>query len=418
MAALQETDNSKKSKGSLLWNLPTEIVIKIMRNSQNFSCLWSLINASSRFESIFRAVAWETVEEVMTKTTPVCTQALMRIVVNTRTAPDLFTGVSDVVSYMSRKKPIGPLLQGLSPQVLHDFVELAHTIHGVAHVCLEFYLEKLMTMKPQRIDDCDLEDNDKIQNMLYSERQSPGRPFQPKESGPPTYLEEQIVVRVLWRLQTFLNIKAASRTGRLAHWSEKEYNQLEMIDIPEMPRLFHESTCRWKWQCEMEQILSVLDFINEVAGDQYGQMENVLAHFLKCPPAVVYDRGFRLPSFSQSDPMLEKVNGLEKLSDIDNQIERRPMGWIFYYVMTTNKYRPINHASFKPYRKFGFALWHTGRMEELGFIAPKSELHGLLGSHEHWFIWRSILTPEEDAERRGMAIYWHMQERKERTIPF
>ncbi|EEA18611.1 hypothetical protein PMAA_008990 [Talaromyces marneffei ATCC 18224] len=175
-----------------LWNLPTEIVIQMMKHSANLSCLWSLINVSSRFKLILMTHAWDIIENVITKTTPSCIRALMRIVIATRTSPDLFIGVSDVAAYLLKRKVITRdtdkvsdrlMLQNKSPQVLHDFVKLAHTIHGVAHACLDLYMER---------------NYQTILKMLYSERQSPGRPFQPKEFGPRTYLEEQIVIRAIW----------------------------------------------------------------------------------------------------------------------------------------------------------------------------------------------------------------------------
>lgn len=269
---------------SALWNLPIEIVIDIMKHSTNLTCLWSLVNASSRFKLIFMVHAWDIVENVMTKSMPACTQALMKIVLATRASPDLFIGISNVAGHMSerevivgvgdkdsnkpREKSLGRVLQNMSPQVLYDFVKLAHTIHGVAHACLDFYIEKSLSAKPQRIDDADLQDYKSIQRMLYSERQSPGQPFQPKDFGPPTYLEEQIVIRALWQLQLFLNMKTALRMGALDHWSEEDLNQLRTVaDIPEMARLSRDLGCKMDCSCKVEQILSVVDFIQEITED-------------------------------------------------------------------------------------------------------------------------------------------------------
>ncbi|KAL3703656.1 hypothetical protein TMatcc_010845 [Talaromyces marneffei ATCC 18224] len=140
-----------------LWNLPTEIVIQMMKHSANLSCLWSLINVSSRFKLILMTHAWDIIENVITKTTPSCIRALMRIVIATRTSPDLFIGVSDVAAYLLKRKVITRdtdkvsdrlMLQNKSPQVLHDFVKLAHTIHGVAHACLDLYMERVLRAKP------------------------------------------------------------------------------------------------------------------------------------------------------------------------------------------------------------------------------------------------------------------------------
>lgn len=68
--------------------------------------------------------------------------------------------------------------------------------------------------------------------------------------------------------------------------------------------------------------------------------------------------------------------------------------------MTRNNMPPLKPVSFEPWRRLGFALWQTERMVELGFLGSKDSTYGLRDSEELWFIWRSILTPEEDAERR------------------
>jgi hypothetical protein len=400
-----------------LWNLPTEIVIDIMKHSTNLTRLWSLVNASSRFELIFMAHAWDIVENVMTKSIPACTQALMKIVLATRVSPDLFIGISDVAGYMSkrevivgvgdkdsnkpREKSLGPMPQSMSPQVLYDFVKLAHTIHGVAHACLDFYIEKSLSAKPQRIGDADLQDYKSIQRMLYSECQSPGQPFQPKNFGPPTYLEEQIVIRALWQLQLFLNMKTALRMGALDHWSEEDLNQLRtVVDIPEMTRLSRDLRCKTNCLCKVEQILSVVDFVQEITEDQHSPIEDVLTRFLHHPPSAVCNKAYHILCSLKPYPFFGKVGERNTLRDVDSMIERRTKGCVFYRMMTRNNRVPIEPVSFKPWRRLGFALWQTDRMVELGFLGPKESAYGLVNSEELWFIWRSILTPEEDAERR------------------
>ena len=334
-----------------LWNLPTEIVIEMMKHSPNLSCLWSLINASSRFKLIFMTHAWRIVENVMTKTTPGCTQAFMKMVIATRTSPDLFIGINDVAGYTSkrkviigvgdkvsdrpREKSLGLMLQNMSPQALHDFVKLAHTIHGVAHACLDFYIERSLSAKPQRIDVSDLQDYKRLMSMLYSERQSPGRPFQPKEFGPPTYLEEQIVIRAIWQLQLFLDMKTSFRTGTLAHWSEEDRNHLKtMADIPEMARLSRDLGCKMHCPCKMEQILSVVDFVQEITEDQHSPIEDVLTRFLHCPPLAVRTKAYNLPCSPKPYPFFNKTGERETLIDVDSMIERRTMGCRYYQLMT------------------------------------------------------------------------------------
>jgi hypothetical protein len=361
------------------------------------------------------AHAWDIIENVMIKITPGCTQALMKIVIAIRTSPDLFIGISDVASYILKREVIvgvrdkvsdkpreksGLMLQNMSPQVLYDFVKLAHIIHGVARACLDFYIDKSLSAKPQRIDNADLKDYKSIQRVLYSERQSAGQPFQPKEFGLPTYLEEQIVMRAIWQLQLFLDMKTALRTGALDHWSEEDYNHLKtMADIPDIARLSRD-LYKVDCSCKVEQILSVVDFIQEITEDQHRPIEDILTRFLHHPPPAVRNKAYHLPCSPKPYPFLDKITKQETHRDVDFMIERTTKGFLFYKTMTRNNRIPLKPVSFKPWRRLGFALWQTERMVELGFLGPKDSAYGLANSEELWFIWRSVLTPEEDAERR------------------
>lgn len=405
MAALCSPEQG--GQGSLLSNLPTEIVIQIMKHSLNFSCLWALVKASSRFSSILMAFAWEIVEEVMIKTTPLCTQVLMKIALITRTSPDIFTGVDEVCEYATERKQLKSFPhQQMSPQVLREFVQLAHNIHAVAHACLDFYLEKLKYLKPQRIPDIDVENRERMLSVLYSEHPLPGQPFQPNlDFGPPTYLEEQRTVRQLWQFQAFLDLKAAGRTHALAHWPERDHN---ILAKPIVVRLIF--TVYEKYQIE-----PVFEFVNEMTVGQSSQPENApnnpekgllreeaLAHFLRCPPVSIYNRGYHLSCSPKPGPILEEV--LERLVDIDTKIKESPGGWRFYFNMIANRRdsSPLKGGLFKPWSKFGFEFWDDDRMVDLGFLEPRHLRYGSNSCSEaYWFVWRSILTPEEDAVRRS-----------------
>lgn len=362
------------------------------------------MNAFSRFNSIFVMAAWEIVQELMIKT-PLCTQPLIKIVLTIRQSPDMFVDYADIRKYMSGEKKFGSSQQAMAPHVLRDFVEATHIIHAVAHACLEFYVEKSMTVKPQRMNDSDLKDLTSRQNALFSELQTPGQPFQPKEFGPPSYFEEKIMTRVLWRLQIVLDLKVARRRGALAHWQEEDRDYVETKAISDQSR--PGTTVQ-----QNEQLLSVIDYVNEITGGQYGQPENALVRFMHQPPVAIYQRGYHLPCLPKPGPILRKLPfGLEILADSDTEIEHTPRGWVYYVIMSRNqKYSPVKHVSFEPYRKFGFAFWEADRMVELGFLGAKEYGYEIGGSPEIQFIWRSILTPEEDAERvspaRGRHLFW------------
>jgi hypothetical protein len=352
-------------------------------------------------------VAREVVEYVMTETIPFRIRNHMRIVLLIRTSPKSLLDIGNVAKYMSEEIILEPLQQKTSPQVLHDFVELAHTLHSVAHACLDFYIEKTKTMKPQCLSDSEVEKIYKAWSIPRYNRFDglQGQPYQPEYFGPSSYLEEQTAIRILWRLQIFLDLKAACSIGTLAHWTEGDLNRLQAMAMPEFLRLFRvPGRGLGRPSYEQEQFLTVLDFVNETIGEQPSEIEDGLARFLHRPPAAVYNRGYHLPCLPKPGPTLERMSGRDVLVDIDSEIGRAQMGWRFHTIMTTDVTKsPLLHFSFNPYRKFGFAFWQDERMADLGFLEPRSERWGIMNPYKLYFTWRSVLTPDELADEVSNA---------------
>lgn len=158
----------------------------------------------------------------------------------------------------------------------------------------------------------------------------------------------------------------------------------------------HQTNC----PCKMEQMLSVVDFVRELTKDQHSPIEDVLTRFLHCPPLSVRNNAYHLPCSPKPYQFFSQFGSRKETRNVDYVIEDGTIGCRFYQLMTRNTRPPLKAVSFKPWRGLGFALWQTERMIELGFLGPRESAYGLVNSEEPWFIWRSILTPEEDAERR------------------
>jgi hypothetical protein len=385
-----------------LWHLPAELVVEIMKYAPDFSCLWSLVNASARFKSIFMMAARGIIEAVVADI-PACTQALMQVVVNARTTPG-FSDIGDVIKCISRETPCAPW-RHQRPQALHDIVELAHNIHAVAHACLDYYIEKTRHMKPQCLDNSDLETIYTSSSLLYSKHQSQSRSYQPRETGPPSFVEEQKMIRLLWRLQTFFALQAACSEGALAHWPEEDRTHLETTNLSDMFDLFHGPKCRWKLRLEIEQFLSVVDFVTETTG----ATKDSLTDFLRWPFMAIYNKGYHSHCAPRPVPKRITISGVEQYINVDNRIEEISMGWYLWERFIQDvRYSPLRNVPFKPYRRYGLAFWNPTRLKDLGILGMnRDELYGLRLPYKLklYFTWRSILTPEEDAE--GITISPH-----------
>ena len=65
---------------------------------------------------------------------------------------------------------------------------------------------------------------------------------------------------------------------------------------------------------------------------------------------------------------------------------------------------PLQHVSFEPYRRLGFAIWDTARLSRYGFLPPDDRFG-------HWWndcyaVWRSILSEDERAEVERVNERW------------
>lgn len=57
------------------------------------------------------------------------------------------------------------------------------------------------------------------------------------------------------------------------------------------------------------------------------------------------------------------------------------------------KFSPLQGMAFKPYRKFGFAIWDDKRMTDLGFAELGKWV--IMDTLKYYYAWYSVLTEEE-----------------------
>lgn len=93
-----------------------------------------------------------------------------------------------------------------------------------------------------------------VQSITYLQ----GNPYQPKFSGPASYLEDQKAVRRTWWLQIFLDLKVANSATSLAHWPEEDQSRLQrramldFLDIFPFP------------EYEQEQLITIVNFATKL----------------------------------------------------------------------------------------------------------------------------------------------------------
>ncbi|KAI0506842.1 hypothetical protein F5B22DRAFT_622257 [Xylaria bambusicola] len=354
-----------------LHQLPVELVVHIMKASPSLSALWSFINTSARLATIFDGCALEVTENVLRCTVPEQTQVLLYAVFQLRLSlhpPSLHAAreLREVnLSSLQDRLLATPITTSEIPR---SFVFLAHKIHVLAHECIEHYIRVCMTMNPSCLDD------PTFKGYWYLKlRQPKGRLYQPKDSGPPSWAEEQLVLLNMWRLQYYFDMKAACDVGQLG-WSTADQEELKSLDLPE----FYHMSPAGSGHYITEQLMTVYAYVH---GVRTPEQDATLP--LRLPSPNTRSR-FDLGCFPE--PKRNQPDGKALIIDF------RPDSWIFAWMMSRNlKTSPLCGFGPQHFRRFGFTLWEDSRMTDLGLLPPRSHFF----SYEYYFKWRSILSDEE-----------------------
>ncbi|KAI0099758.1 hypothetical protein GGR51DRAFT_534980 [Nemania sp. FL0031] len=346
--------------------LPVELILHIMKLSPSLSALWSLINTSGRLAAVFHGAALEIITAVLQSTVHDEIQVFIRAVIQLRSSafpPSLDIARQPAMLY----SPISPP-PAITPEILRRFLHLAHGIHVLARECIDHYIKVCVAMNPSCLDDPTWEG---FNNALPPHMNLPkGRPYEPKDSGPPVYAEEQLVVWNLWRVQYFYDIRVAHDTGRL-EWSLVEQDELLSMTLPEFYHLYNHLT--WGW----EQLMTVDAYVIQVRDREKAQPP----FRLPCPTAL---SRFDWPY--SPEPWADHPNAEQP------HPEFVPDGWIFAKLMShSRKYTPLYGFALSHFRKFGFALWRGRRMVDLGLMSDRTRQPDL----DYSFRWHSILSEEE-----------------------
>jgi hypothetical protein len=374
---------SRASSQDVFHRLPNELRLKIIKASPDLSSLASFIDASPTMSALFDTYSLEVFEAVMAATVPACIQSLMRAVLRVQVSSAwscYYHGVEEMRNLSLKSSPPLEVADTYPPELLRCFLVLAHRIHMLAHSCIDHYIQRSMAMTPSsliKLGPYGGAFGPPIIHFGYKRAES--RPYQLQTTGPPSWVEEQRVVKSFWRIQLFLELKLARKEDRLG-WTDKD---LEMLDSTTLTSFYN--IISW----ELDQILTVWEFIQEL-----GSREDIYSNSISRLPTPILGKPFNpdcalQPSldlkedyFQQGERYLDQASGSCRFQRF---MARDP------------KHSPLPGLPFEPYRKFGFAIWDDKRMTDLGFAAPQRK--ALLRTIEYYYVWYSVLTEEESVFR-------------------
>jgi hypothetical protein len=350
--------------------LPKEDLLDIIKLSSDLSCLWSIINASPTVAALFTKFGLEIVDAVVAATVPVHTQALMWALLRARAScyPSL-EEARKITSILPT--PMSPT-EIKDPKSLRYFVSLGHKIHVLAHACIDHYIQESLTLRPSTL--VEFPSDGSIEDRFEMAK---GHSYQPRNTGPPSWVEEQRAIKALWRIEFFSELNTARNT-KLSNWSKDDLEVFTTTSVTEFYTVE---------EFEVQQILTACEFVQlswgkgrSLGSIQLPAIATKDTFDLVCAPQLSF--GFREDRFQQVQQYLDKA----------------PMSWRFQRIMAHDyKSSPLPGMPFDPYRQFGFALWDDERMTGLGFA--EANRRAILKSTDYYFTWYSVLTKEGRRQR-------------------
>ncbi|KAH9220470.1 hypothetical protein DL95DRAFT_479112 [Leptodontidium sp. 2 PMI_412] len=293
--------------------------------------------------------------------------------------------------------------------VLREVLATNRKILRLTLDCLQYYLDKFQPLRPSRLADWTFRYKaifKDVKNFERPWRLNPAEvPYPVQAFESPSWIEQQRVIRALWRIGLFYEFKDAIGTSCIL-WPEKDISRAWTIglkyfyDVPmylpdgDGARLMEEDLCADSGPITFEDTLledelvrSVLDYLAE---DRDPMLESTYFQFKAAwePPLV---------------PPIQHERGWESLDTCHNS----PM-WRFFYLMSgpatqhkSDPMSPLQHVPFLPFRRLGLAIWCRLRLSRHGFLSDldrnTQELYDPNESMSLCAAWRSVLSAEERA---------------------
>jgi len=214
-------------------------------------------------------------------------------------------------------------------------------------------------------------------------RRPEAQSYQPKSSGPPSWVEEQRAARAFWRIQLFYDMINASDESRLS-WPDGTIAKLKESKVERLGYFIG----------ELQEIQTAMEYLQFPSDGRFKPMESSV---LELPwPSREVD-----VSWTASQPIFDDQRDDKWGEGINWLVWGGPAVHFAKGMLSKYVFSPVRGVTFDPYRRFGFAFWDFRRLFGLG-LEEDREKRGFLLSHDDgggiYYSWRSILSEEELAK--------------------
>ncbi|KAJ5586767.1 uncharacterized protein N7459_002532 [Penicillium hispanicum] len=260
-----------------------------------------------------------------------------------------------------------PIPRSTPSAVLYRLLELSTQLRQTAHACFHDWMARCRALKPER------RENQRAEfSHLYCHPRPRGVPITPVDIGPPSWLEEQRLIRAILRYHLFWELKAAVTTGILSA-------DRDNMDLA----LFAENDIQTFW-CGATSTP-----IPRLRADHGTQFKAVFAWLQQQRPIG--------PESLYCCPELTPLSAKQLQLPDDSQMSFVP-GYV--WMRKINKGRsPMRNLDRTIFQQLGFDFWDEERLVALGFMVPLNGKSTSPGSHRDeqdlWYRWSSILTESQ-----------------------
>lgn len=374
-----------------LLSLPPEILIPIMTHLPDLESLDSLIRAAPTAYRLFNEYGGNIYTQILNKSdglTHKYTLALIRIVslIVFGTLPpevhdlDSFKRLVRYETTPHRYKipewePV-PLIVSSETSIIILRRMLAIHRKIVCHTvcCLSYFLDKFRPLQPLHLLDKTFDfgyewDNNNGRIMVTPWQKRPvGISYPVRDVGPPSWIEEQRVLRICWRIELFYQLRFAVNTS-LISWPEsdvEELNSMDLVNMYDVPITYRQSGLIGQGEFEPDPVMEPYIY----------QQDKLLEHELIWSVLYYMQENRKTIDGSkflraERDWPLCTPKGEHDWAVVDNYTS---LTYQCFYHIGGHPWRhdfyamPLQHVSFKPFRHVGFAIWDKERMIAYGLL--------------------------------------------------
>ncbi|CZR65893.1 uncharacterized protein PAC_15793 [Phialocephala subalpina] len=395
-----------------LESLSPELLLPILTYLPDLDSLDSLLRASPAAYRVFDTQSATIFKTVLSSgSTHIYTCALIRIIALIRAnalPPTVYNLIDfkDLVRHETSPHRWRPSRWDHPPSswpsdlptiIVRELLATNRKVQRLTFGCLEYYLDQFKPLRPFHSAEFSFD------SMHYAEVAADCiGPWQDKpvgtvyyypvqDVGPPSWLEEQRIIRAFWRIQLSRDVNAAVDAASIV-WPEEggpaHLNGMSPADFCDVPSWFNDKKRGNVVELsEMNGIETILEHELLDSAIEYTQkVKGVISESTYWQ----FKKNWAAGSVPKSEEDWETLDLMWRSNMWDYFSNLTGSRWIHEFDFRS----PLQHAKFEPWRRYGFAIWSTARMAGYGLLLPRGEYPCGL-EKPYYEAWRNLLTEDE-----------------------